>query len=116
MENYTPSLETLIANTGHCLKKSAELYKLKALDKSSDALSSLSVGLVLTITASVFLLLLTMGAVLWLGEFSGKLYIGFFLVSGFYAFLFLLFYLCRNAWIKNPIKNAIITQVLTAAK
>jgi hypothetical protein len=42
----------------------------------------------------------------------GKSYYGFFVISGFYALLALIFGIFRKQLIKNPVNNSIIEQVL----
>jgi hypothetical protein len=112
MENQVSLIGTLFEKTTHYAKKSAELYKLKAIAKSADVISTLSVRLILIIFGALFFLVFNIGAALWLGELLGKAYFGFFIISGFYAFTGLICYFFRNKWIREPLRDAIITQAL----
>lgn len=89
-----------------------ELLKLKALDKSSDIVSSyLSSSVVYCVIASFFLFL-NLGLALWLGEILGKVYFGFLVVAAFYSIVGLVVHFLMRKWLKKRIRNYIIKQVL----
>ncbi len=110
MENQTPQVESLFEKTESYTRATIELYKLKAILTFSDVVSTLSAHLIVFVFFSIFFLILNIGIGLWLGEELGKLYFGFFVVAGFYAFIGMVLLLFKNKWIKNPMKNAIILQ------
>ena len=112
MENQVLLLETLFEKTESFTKKSAELYKLKAIDKFADVLSTLIARISVAVFVVLFFLILNIGIALWLGEMFGKTYYGFFCVAGFYALGGVILYAFRNLWIKAPIRSSIITQAL----
>ena len=112
MENKESMVEILFEKTGEFAKKGVELYKLKAIDKSADVLSSLVARLTVIIILTLFFLIFNIGIALWAGEALGKSYYGFFSVAGFYALIGILLYAFRHQWIKEPIRNSIIEQAL----
>lgn len=112
MEDQANLIESLIEKGEQYGKTSLELLKLKTLDKSADVTSSLVSWLIVVIFAVLFFLILNIGVALWLGDLLGKSYYGFFVVSGFYAVLALVFWIFRKQLIKKPINESIITQVL----
>lgn len=112
MENQVSLVEVLFERTGHYAKKSIELYKLKTIDKSADVISTLASRFVVISIAILFFLILNVGVALWIGEELGKDYYGFFTVSGFYAIVGILFFIFRNKWIKEPVRDSIIVQSL----
>ncbi len=112
MENQVSLVEVLFERTGHYAKQSVELYKLKVIDKSADIISMLAVRFVVISIAILFFLILNIGVALWIGEELGRDYYGFFSVSGFYAILGILFFIFRDKWIKEPIRDSIIVQSL----
>ncbi len=71
MEDNTKLIE-ILERTAEYGKASFELVKLKALDKTSDAVSSLIPHAVVLVLAAVFMLFLNLGLALWLGEILGK--------------------------------------------
>jgi hypothetical protein len=112
MDEQSGSIESLIEKGEQYGKTTLELLKLKTLDKSADVVSNLVSWLIVLIFAVLFFLILNIGLALWLGELLGKSYYGFFVVSGFYALLALIFGIFRKQIVKNPVNNSIITQVL----
>ena len=112
MEEQSGLIESLIEKGEQYGKTTLELLKLKTLDKSADVVSNLVSWLIVFIFAVLFFLILNIGVALWLGELLGKSYYGFFVVSGFYALLSLIFGIFRKQIVKNPVNNSIITQVL----
>lgn len=116
MENNHSTIESLVEKAEAFGKTSFELYKLKALDKSSDVVSSLVVKIAVIVVSFLFITVLNIGISLWLGERFGKIYYGFFVVAGFYAVAGLIVFFFRNRWIKKPVSNSIIHDMLGNVK
>jgi hypothetical protein len=112
MEDHGSLIGMLFEKTEHFTKTSAELYRLKAIDKSADIISTLTERLVILLFVTLFFLILNIGIALWIGQKLGSSYFGFFIVSGFYAVLSALFFAFGGKWIKEPLRNVIITQAL----
>ncbi len=112
METHSPPIESLIERTEKYLKTGLELYRLKAIGKSADVFSSLVSKLAIISFFIFFFLLLNTGLALWIGDLLGKSYFGFFTVASFYAIAGIFIYIFRDQWIKNPLRNSIITQTL----
>lgn len=112
MENQQGLIESLIEKGEQYGKTTIELLKLKTLDKSADVVSNIVSWSIVIVFAVLFFLILNIGVALWLGELLGKSYYGFFIVSGFYALLAIVFAIFRKQLIKNPVNNSIVTQVL----
>ena len=68
--------------------------------------------LALAIVVILFVLTANIGIALWIGEVLGKSYYGFFVVAGFYVLAGLIIYNSRHQWIKDPVSNAVISQML----
>ncbi len=112
MDEQSGLIESLIAKGEQYGKTTLELLKLKTLDKSADVVSNLVSWLIVVVFAVLFFLILNIGIALWIGELLGKSYYGFFVVSGFYALIALVFAVFRKQLIKNPVNESIINQVL----
>ncbi|MDD2306327.1 MAG: hypothetical protein PHP53_16610 [Prolixibacteraceae bacterium] len=112
MDEQSGLIESLIEKGEQYGKTTLELLKLKTLDKSADVASNLVSWLIVIIFVVLFFLILNIGVALWLGELLGKSYYGFFVVSGFYALLALIFGIFRKQLIKDPLNNSIVEQVL----
>ena len=106
------SIETLFEKAVKYSQTSMELIKLQAINQSSDFASFLSVRIVLSIVAFLFLMSTTIGLSLWIGDLLGKYYYGFFVIAGVYMIICILLYRFRNRWIKIPVKNILIKQFI----
>ncbi|MCX6254062.1 MAG: hypothetical protein NTV31_06235 [Bacteroidia bacterium] len=112
MEDNTKLLESLLERASEYGKTSYELVKLKALDKTSDVVSSIVPHSVVLVIIVSFLLFLNLGLAFWLGELLGKTYLGFFVVAGFYGISAIVLHFFMHKWLKKVICNYIIKQVL----
>ena len=112
MEENANMIESLIERTTEYGKTSFELIKLKALDKTSDVVSSLVPNSIIIVFFLSFMLFLSVGLALWMGEILGKIYYGFLLLAAFYGVSGILFYIIMHKWIKKLVCNNIIKQVL----
>jgi hypothetical protein len=112
MEDKNNLLDSLLESATDYGLTSFELIKLKALDKSTDIVSSLIPYSVFILLISSFLLFLNLGIAFWLGELLGKLYYGFFLVAGFYILAGLIIRFFLYNWIKRLIGDYFVKHML----
>ncbi len=112
MENQTNSLEALFEKTGDYLETRIELLKLQAVNTTSDVTSSMASRFLIALVISLIVLILNVGISIWIGDMLGKMYYGFFLVSGFYILLAILLYYFRGKWIKMPLYDMLIKKML----
>lgn len=108
MEDKATPIENLFERAEAYGKTSLNLLKLKAIDKSSELISTVLSWLIVIIVVALFFIILSIGIALWLGEILGKTYYGFFIVAGIYAVLGVIFIL----WVKRYINNSIISKML----
>jgi hypothetical protein len=106
------SLEAFLDSTQAYAKTSFELSKLKGIHSTTNVLSILVARMFLLITILLFLVIISIGLAIWLGEFLGKPYYGFFILSGVYFAGSFLIYFFLHGWIKEPFNNLIISQAL----
>lgn len=112
MTDQSTPIETLLEKAEDYSKTTIELFKLNAIDKSADVLSSLISRTVVILAMTLFILIANIGLALWLGELLGKSYFGFFVIAAFYGCMAILLKLLRHRWLKTPISNTIIRQLL----
>jgi len=115
-ENLEPEppthLEELVDQVKDYIDTRSELIILKTTQKVSSA-SGIAVSYLICIFLSVMVLvLLSIGAALWIGKALGDSFSGFFLIAGFYIVLLLIFYLGRTNLVKKPVANKIIDEIL----
>lgn len=104
-------LEPLFDRAEDYVKTSFELYKLKTISKTAEVVSTfVSRGAVL-IVLSMFLVFVSIGLALWLGDLLGKTYLGFFCVAAFYIVLGGVLFYFLHQYIKRQISNSIISEV-----
>jgi hypothetical protein len=112
MSDHASHIATLFERTEHFTRTSAELYRLKTIDKSADIISTLMAQLAVVVSVVLFFLIINIGIALWLGELIGRTYYGFFIIAGFYAVTGVVLYFAGSKWIKKPLQDAIITEAL----
>lgn len=111
-ESVSENITMLIEDTGRYIEAKTELWKLKAVDKSTKIAASLVSQLIVIFTAFIGIVALNTGIALLLGKWLGEAYYGFFIVAGFYFLLGLILYLARKSLIKTPFYNAVINKIL----
>lgn len=110
-DNATP-IATLLERAEEYSKTTLKLLRLTAIDKSADVASSLVSRLAVLCTVVLSVLILSIGLAMWIGKQLGDAYYGFFIIGGGYAVLALLLQIFRHQWLKSPVSNAIIKQML----
>jgi fatty acid desaturase len=112
MEENSNLIESLLGKVNEYGKTSYELAKLKALDKTSDVVSSLIPHWFVFVLIAAFMLFLSLGLAVWLGEILGKTYYGFFVVAAFYGIAGIIIHFFMHKWLKKMVRNNFIKQVL----
>lgn len=112
MEDKAKSLESLLNSATEYGKTTIELVKLKALDKTSDVVSSVVSHSFVLIILSLFMLFLNLGIAFWLGEILGKIFYGFLIIAGFYLITGVIIYFLMYKWLKKLVSNYVIKQML----
>ncbi|MFV0553300.1 MAG: phage holin family protein [Mangrovibacterium sp.] len=113
MENPDEFFDELIDKGKDYGKTTAEIIKLKTLDKTSEVLSNVASWLPIIIVALLCFFTLNMGIAYLIGELTelGNA-TGFLIVTGFYLVLGVILVLTRERFIKSPIMDAIIMAVM----
>ncbi len=108
MENQSTPIDSLIDRVKIYVETRIDLLRLKAIDKSSSFISLLVSMIIVILMSFLFIIFLSVGAALLLGEMLGKTYYGFFIVAGFYLLVGLILFALRDKWLKAPITNTMI--------
>jgi hypothetical protein len=112
METHPVSIESLFEQVESYGKTSYELTRLRLLETTTIVVTSLISALSVIVTISLFVLVLSLGVALWLGDLLGKPYYGFFIVAAFYLLAALVMHFFLSKWIRTLISGLIITQAL----
>lgn len=89
-----------------------ELTKLKLLKTTALIVPSLLSRLIVIFIISTFILILSIGIALFLGDLLGKLYYGFFIIAAFYLVVGIVLHFYLHKWIKKPVADSIIKKIL----
>jgi O-antigen/teichoic acid export membrane protein len=111
MEEHDNDIDLLLSDAGDFIETRTNLYKLKAVESLSEVSSELVAGLGLLSILAIFLLILTIGFALLIGDWMGKGFYGFFIMGGVYAIVGFIVYLGRNRWLKAPFSNLLIRKI-----
>jgi len=109
-------MEALFEKIESYAKTNFDLFKLKTINKSADVLSTIVTKIAVVIIVLLIVFFFSVGLAFWIGECLEKISYGFFIVAGFYALVALIVYYKRNNFIKAPVNNTIIVQMLKEKK
>jgi fatty acid desaturase len=112
MEDNAKLIESLLEKATEYGKTSLELAKLKAVDKTSDIVSTFIPHYLVLIIIAVFLLFLNLGLAFWLGEILGKTFYGFFIIAAFYCFTGIVVHFFMHDRLKMIISNFVVKLLL----
>jgi hypothetical protein len=111
MSSTIDNFESVVANASDLIETKAELWKLKAVGKISESVSSVISVIAIVILFGAAITILSFGVAYWIGYKLGNVYNGFFIVAGFYCLLGLILYFFRKKLIKTPLSNLIIDKI-----
>ncbi len=113
MDDYKELADELTQKSKDLGKTSAEIIRLKVLDKTSDVLSNAISWIPIALVLFVFFVAANIGAGYYIGDYTGYgNAIGFFILAGAYLSLGILLLILRKPLIKNPIVNSLIRKFM----
>lgn len=115
MKDKVILVEMLLEKLEQYGKTNFELYKLRAIDKSTDVFASITTRTVLFSLIALFFLFLTLGLSLYLGDLLGKTYYGFFAMAGIYSIIIILFLIVKKP-LEEVFNNYLINQIFKEKK
>ena len=105
-------LEELIDHVKDCVDTKSKILMLKATDKAS-SVSGMAVSyMIFFFLLAIIFVLLSIGAAIWISARMNDSFSGFFIVAGGYAVLLLILFIGREAFIKRPVANKVISELL----
>lgn len=112
MDNIATNIETLYQKAKEYTETNIELFRLNAIDKTADVVSSLFARLALVMLVAMFTLFINIALSLFIGELLNEMYLGFLIVSGFYLILAVIVFYFNDKLLKIPITNLVIAKLL----
>ncbi|MHC1776523.1 MAG: hypothetical protein AB9834_14055 [Lentimicrobium sp.] len=112
MDTPASQLEALFEKAQAFGLTTYELSKLKALETTTNVVTSLVSRLAVIAMVAIFVFIFSTGVAFWLGGLLGEVYYGFFVVAAFYMSASLLLHFFLHKWIRKPLSDSIISQAL----
>jgi hypothetical protein len=107
-ETGKPDFEAIVADLKAYVDTSVDLYKLKATEKAALLASDLAIIAVVVFFVLLMVVFGSLALAIVLTKMTGKLYIGYLIVSGMYLVLVVAIYFSRNRWLKSKLADTII--------
>jgi len=105
------SAENFMRNAKEYAETRINYLILDAQEKAADTAAGFVTGAVMAVIGIFLLFFLSIGAAWYIGEVTGKAFIGFFAVAGFYLLIGLLLYAFRNTLFHHPVANGLIRKI-----
>ncbi|WP_269225113.1 hypothetical protein [Flavobacterium eburneipallidum] len=116
MTDDTTPIATLFDRAKDYSKTTLKLFKLNAVDKTAEIVSSLFSLLVVVLTVVLSVVIISIGLALYIGKLLGDSFYGFFVIGAFYLLLAIILRVFREQWLKYPVSNSIIKQMMKPKK
>lgn len=111
MEERERIFDTLIESAEEFGKTSLELLKYKAIDKATFIASTIALNIGVMFIAVLFIITLSIGLSILIGEAVNSMSFGFLIMAAFYALCAISFYFFFGASIKRLVTNIILKQI-----
>jgi fatty acid desaturase len=111
MEKAFAKVEELADTVKDYVNTRIESVKLNVAEKSSAVIANLVAGLIVVSFFMLFFLFGSIALAFGLGEWIGKTWAGFLIVSGFYLLIGIVVWTARVKIIQLPVMNALIKQL-----
>lgn len=111
MEYFSNAIKNLVKEGRDYIDTRMQLFKLNAVNKVSEIGSSIASTFIIGFIFFLFVIILSIGLGFLLGEITGKIYYGFFIVAAFYLLIGIIFYFLRHKLLKTCISNKIIKKI-----
>jgi hypothetical protein len=111
MESKASIVESLLEKIEDYTNTSLKIYKLKAIDRSSEITSSIISYAIIGLCVLIVLVILNIALALWLGKIIGESYLGFLAVAALNMVIGFILYLLRHKFLKRPIVNSLIKKM-----
>jgi hypothetical protein len=110
--NDNDNLPSLEEDLKAYVRIQSKIVRLDIADKLSSFGSHLTSQTILAICLVLALLFLGIGASIYFASLTRNASLGFCIMAGLFVLLFSIIYFFRNRFIREPIKNKLVTQLL----
>ena len=114
MEKAFTKAEELAGTIKEYVNNRIESAKLTAAEKTASVMADLIAGAIVALVLLLFVVLASIALALVLGTLTGKIWIGFLIVSAVYLLVAVIVWKARITLIRLPVMNALIKQLFKA--
>jgi len=111
MEKAFEKIEELAGNINNYVNNRIDAMKLTAAEKTSAVIANLVAGLIVATVFMFFIIFAGIALSLFLGDWIGRTWAGFLIVSGLYLLIGVVVWSGKEKIIRLPIMNALIKQL-----
>lgn len=111
MDENLKMIESLLEKANDYAKATMELFRLKTIDKISEAISVSIPYILIMVMALSSLLFISLGLAFLIGEILNSVSLGLFAVGAFYGITGVLFYFLGFKRIKRIVGNYIVKHI-----
>lgn len=104
----TVTVKDLINKAVLYIETNINLVKLKLIHKGSSIVSAFLAYIIIAVFVLMLIIMLSIGASLWLGKILGATHYGFFITGGFFLLLIVIIYASKEKWLNIPITNSLL--------
>ena len=108
MRHEKNKIDDLVEHVESFIETQQQLTQIKIAEKSSTIGASMLSGIIIGSFLLMVFLFASIALAFLLGNYFGKIYVGFFAVAGIYFVIALLLLLMKEPLLKTPIANIII--------
>lgn len=112
MDDQLNHIAELVPKVKEWAKTTAELAKLKSIDKGTDMAAATVLFVIIALFVGLILLFINVALAFWLGSLLNGIWRGFLILAAFYAICLSFFMFFRRKWILLPLKNKMISFLL----
>jgi hypothetical protein len=112
METQESRIDTMFSHAEAYGKSTYELLRLKGIERMAVVTSSMLTQVIILALVSMFIIALSIGVALYLGELLEQTYYGFFIVAAFYLLVGLIVGYGLRERIRRAVSNSIIRRTL----
>lgn len=116
MENIFARVEELATHLKEYINNRIDAAKLNAAEKTSKIVAGFFARTILVVFVSLFVLFGGVSLAFVLGEWTGRLYLGFLIVACLFLVMGLLVWTLRDKLIRIPMMNSILQQLYNEEK
>ncbi len=104
-------IESLLGQAKEYVNTRIAQFKLSVAEKISKVMATVIAGLAVALVFFLFLVFAGIAAAIALGEWTGKMWLGFLIVAGVYLFLSIIIWKAKDRLLSIPIMNSIISHL-----